>query len=222
MAEMKPIKLYAHNTGPNPWKVVIVLEELGIPYDMELMDLSAVKKEPYISINPNGRVPAIQDPNTGITLWESGAIIQYLVDLYDKEDKLTFRQSPEKYLLNQWLHFQMSGQGPYFGQAAWFKNFHPEKLPSAIERYEKEVQRVISVLDTYLTGRDWLVGNKCTYADLAFVTWAQLVPWFFKDAGGLDIASKWPNYHKWMSAMEARPAVKKTLEMKAEASKKGH
>ena len=86
-----------------------MLEELEIPYKTVEQETSTIKQAPYTDINPNGRVPAIQDPNTGITLWESGAIIEYLVNEYDKEGKLHYFKSPEKYLTQQWLHFQMSG-----------------------------------------------------------------------------------------------------------------
>jgi glutathione S-transferase len=122
---VKPINVYVIPPGPNPWKVIIILEELGIPYEMKILGYAEVKSEPYVSINPNGRVPAIEDPNTGITIWESGAIVEYLVDQYDKEEKISYSSLPEKYYLKQWLHFQMSGQGPYFGQAAWL-------FPSAV------------------------------------------------------------------------------------------
>ncbi len=80
-----------------------------------------IKQKPYTDVNPNGRVPSIKDPNTGITLWESGAIIDYLIDTYDKEGKLSYTEFPQKYEQRCWEHFQMSGQGPYFGQLAWFK-----------------------------------------------------------------------------------------------------
>ena len=106
--------------GPNPWKVAMVLEELSIPYETEMMEFGALKQEPYVSVNPNGRVPAIKDPNTGITLWETGAIIDYLLDYYDKENKLQYAEFPQKYHQKSWEHFQMSGQGPYYGQLAWF------------------------------------------------------------------------------------------------------
>lgn len=119
-----------------------------------------VKKEPYTKINPNGRTPSIVDPNTGITLWESGAILEYLVEEYDKEGKLTFTTSPEKYHLKQYLHFQMSGQGPYFGQTVWFRKFHPEPLPSAKKRYDEQLVRVVEVLDGILKGKTYLVGEK--------------------------------------------------------------
>jgi glutathione S-transferase len=126
------------------------------------VEASKIKELPYISINPNGRLPAVEDPNTNITLWESGAIIQYLVEKYDTEHIISYDVEPEKYFQSQYLFFQMSGQGPYFGQGYWFSFAHPEKVPSAIERYDKEIKRVVGVLDLALKGKQWLVGNKCT------------------------------------------------------------
>lgn len=121
-----------------------------------------LKKPPFEKINVNGRVPAIEDPNTNITLWESGAIIEYLQETYDKSNTFTYTSSPEKYLVKQWLHFQMSGQGPYFGQGAWFEKFHSEKIESARQRYKDQVKRVLSVIDNHLksTGQQYLVGDK--------------------------------------------------------------
>ena len=89
-----------------------MLEELKIPYTTEYMDFADLKKAPFEKLNPNGRVPVIIDPNTNITLWESGAIIEYLVATYDKSASLTYTSTPEKFYVSQWLHFQMSGQGP--------------------------------------------------------------------------------------------------------------
>lgn len=145
-------------------------------------------------------------------MWESGAIIEYLVDMYDKDSKLDITTMPEKYHLKQFLHFQMSGQGPYFGQASWFANFHPEKVPSAIERYRNEVKRVTKVLDAVLkkNGDGYLVGGKCTYADLSFVTWAQSTQYFMKD-DDFDFAKECPNYDAWMNSLVERPMVKKVL-----------
>ena len=212
MSSLKPITLYSHKGGPNPWKVAIILEELGVPYENTF---PAVKEEPYLSINPNGRVPAIEDPNTGITLWESAAIIQYLIENYDKEGKISYSKAPEKHYQMQWLAFQVSGQGPYFGQAAWFAHFHPEKLPSAQERYIKEIDRVCGVLDTWLQKHEYLVGDKCTFADLSFITWAQIVPGL---TAGQDVTSKHKAYTAWYEKITSRPAVKKVLEDKASVS----
>jgi len=217
----QPIILYSHASGPNPWKVAIILEELGLKYETKFLEFPhGVKGKEFTAKNPNGRVPCIEDPNTGITLWESGAIIEYLIENYDKSGKLTYSSFPEKYHLKQWLYFQVSGQGPYFGQAAWFNNFHPEKLPSAIERYGKEIDRVTMVLNNALEGKEYLVGDKCTYADLSFVTWAAFAP---VAAGPHKIDwEAYPNYKAWLDRLNSRPAVKKVLEDKQKAGAKGH
>lgn len=124
------------------------------------MDFNDLKKPPFEKICVNGRVPAIEDPNTGITLWESAAIIDYLVETYDKEKRLTYTTTPEKFLVSQWVYFQMSGQGPYYGQAVWFHKYHSEQLESAKERYEEQIKRVLHVLNNALEGREYLVGDK--------------------------------------------------------------
>lgn len=179
----KPITLYSHATGPNPWKVVAILEELNVPYETKFIRNENIKQEPFISVNPNGRVPAIEDPNTNITLWESGAILEYLVETYDKERKVSFEPgTPEYYHAKQWLQFQTSGQGPYFGQYVWFSVWHSEKIPSAQERYLNEIRRVCGVIDKFLGGREWLVGGKFSYADTAFLPWFGILGKFTGDA----------------------------------------
>ncbi|KAI9654951.1 MAG: glutathione S- transferase, nitrogen catabolite repression regulator [Bathelium mastoideum] len=212
-----PIILYSHASGPNPWKISILLEELGLAYETRFKEFPDLKVEPYISLNPNGRVPAIEDRNTGIVLAESGAIIQYLIDTYDTEGRLTYSSSTEKYKLLQWLAFQISGQGPYFGQKAWFSNFHAEKVPSAEKRYADEIKRVLGVIDAHLVKQqtEYLVGNKVTYADLAWITWNSLLGWLVPD---LDWQKEFPAFAAWNSRLLARPAVKKVLEAKAKMS----
>lgn len=158
-------------------------------------------------------VPAIEDPNTGLVLWESGAIIEYLIDRYDTSAKLTFTSLPEIYHAKQWLHFQMSGQGPYFGQAAWFTHYHKEKIPSAVERYRGEVKRVTMVLDNALEGKEYLVGNKCSYADLSLIVWSKMIPYLFGDEKLPDFAGEYLNYHAWIERLLARPAVSKVLQI---------
>ena len=100
---------------------------------------------------------------------ESDAIFVYLVDKYDPEHKISAVTEGDKFHQLQWLFFQASGQGPHYGQAAWFLRYHPEKIPSAIERYQNEMRRVLSVLESVLSKQEWLVGEKCTIADLSFV-----------------------------------------------------
>ncbi|KAI1469864.1 glutathione S-transferase [Daldinia caldariorum] len=211
MSSLKPIILWG-NSAPNPVKIQIILEELNIPYEEKTVDFLQVKQEPYISVNPNGRVPAIEDPNTGVTLWESGAIIEYLIDTYDKEHKLSYGTSPEKYLIQQWIAFQISGQGPYYGQAVWFSTLHPEKIQSAIDRYVKEIERVRSVLEKHLSTSPsgWLVGDKVTVADIAWVMWEHIALVLLK-MQGIDLEGKYPHYEAWYKKLSERPAVQKGI-----------
>lgn len=218
-SQIKPIKVWGQN-GPNPPKVGIILEELGLPYEVNPIPLSDVKKPEYLAINPNGRVPAIHDPNTDITLWESGAIIEYLIERYDTTHRLSFAPgTPESYHAKQWLYFQVSGQGPYYGQLAWFKRYHPEQVPSAIDRYAKEVNRVSGVLDGFLAqqkekhGRGdgpWLVGNKLSYADIAFIPYQRILSMLLeKDVYDAD---NYPHVKEWLGKMTSHETVKKVFE----------
>lgn len=129
-----------------------------MPY--KKIDVEDPKSESFLKINPNGRTPAIIDPNNSdFTLWESGAIVEYLVDKYDSEGKLTLADANQNWLLKQHLHFQMSGQGPYFGQAVWFYR-QAEAIPVAKKRYINQLVRVLEVLDNILKDREYLVGDK--------------------------------------------------------------
>jgi glutathione S-transferase len=214
-SQLKPIKVYGKG-GPNPPKVAIVLEELGIPYEVEDLTFEDIKKEYFLSINPNGRMPAIYDPNTDLTLWESGAILEYLIEKYDTEHKISFVPgSAEYFLAKQWLFFQTSGQGPYYGQAIWFKRLHSEPLPSAVQRYIKEINRVTGVLDNHLAKQakgsegPWLVGGKLSYADIAFYNWqAATAKMLEKDEFNLD---DYPHVKKWLEKLEERDSIKKIV-----------
>ncbi|KAL3441790.1 glutathione transferase [Aspergillus insuetus] len=210
---MKPIIVWLTPSGPNPWKVVVVLEELGLPYELKSFSFEDVKKKPFIDINPNGRVPAIVDPNTDLTLWESGAIIQYLIEQYDTEKILSYDSLREKHLLNQWLHFQMSGQGPYYGQLAWFTVLHAEKLPSAITRYKNEALRVLGVLNTVLEGKAWLVGDKCTFVDLSFLPWNENLG-ILLGATLDEVFEPFPNVQSWHDKMRSRESWVKCCELR--------
>lgn len=221
----------------------MVLKALKLPYDTEFVDFAEIKKEPYILVNPNGRVPSIEDPNTGVslflyhqterietdvviklTLWESGAIIQYLVSKYDPSNSISFPDGSDAfYQMVQWICFQISGQGPYFGQAAWFIMFHQEKLPSAISRYLKEIARVVSVIDLHLsrTKQKFLVADKensegkLTCADIIFMPWGavaeQMESQFEEPLFG---DGKNEAYQAWMKRVMAHPAVAEATEEK--------
>ncbi|KAH6968159.1 glutathione S-transferase [Fusarium avenaceum] len=215
---MLPIRLWMagpkEHAGPNPWKVVFVLEELGLPYELKVINTANIKSPPLTDLNPNGRVPVIEDPNRdNFILWESGAVLTYLVQEYDKDKSLTYNDGPNTHLLNQWLYFQTSGQGPYFGQAAWFKIHHPERVQSAIDRYENEIHRVLGVLERSLEGKEWLVGDKMTFADMSFVSYNSLLFLFFECAPE-DALKKYPNVEAWHNRMITKDSWKKVMELK--------
>lgn len=217
--QLKPIHVWGQG-GPNPPKVAMILEELGVPYETEAVPLSDIKKPAYLAINPNGRLPSIHDPNTDITLWESGAIVEYLIEQYDPTHKISFpRGTPEAYHAKQWLFFQVSGQGPYYGQFGWFNLYAPERIPLAVERYAKEINRVTAVLEGHLAkqeegegeGGRWLVGGKCSYADIAFIAWQVTVARVAKPEE--YSVEKYPHVKAWLDRMLEREGTKRGYDL---------
>ncbi|EMR69011.1 hypothetical protein MGN70_011869 [Eutypa lata] len=221
-SNLKPIRIYGKN-GPNPPKVPIILEELGVPYEFEDVPFTDVKGPAYLAVNPNGRLPAIRDPNHesgDLVLWESGAILEYLVERYDASRRISFAPgSAEAQHARQWLFYQATGQGPYYGQAVWFKLYHPEPVPSAVERYLKEIKRVTGVLEGWLQkqvdegtgGADgpWLVGGRVSYADISWVTWQSMIPTRFgKEEFDQD---EFPLVKAWLERIVKREAVNKII-----------
>ncbi|KAI0187293.1 glutathione S-transferase-like protein [Xylaria flabelliformis] len=209
---LKPLKVYGVY-GPNPSKVIVVIEELGLQWEDQGVGIGDVKKPHFVAVNPNGRLPAIYDPNTDLTLWESSAIVDYLVETYDKDNKISFpKGSNEAYQCKQWLFFQASGQGPYYGQAMWFHNRHAIKVPSAFERYAGEINRVTGVLESVLSAKKgngdgpYLVGDKLSFADLAFYTWQTTVVWALPE-GTVDYSVA-PTVKAWIDKIAERPSVK--------------
>ncbi|RPD81647.1 glutathione S-transferase C-terminal-like protein [Lentinus tigrinus ALCF2SS1-7] len=217
MSHGKQFTLYTHNTGPNGWKVAFVLEELGLTYESIYLEFNSGehKRPPFTDINPNGRIPALIDHRNGdFTVWESGAIILYLVDKYDTEKRISVADEKERYHLIQWLFFQASGQGPYFGQAIWFMRYHSEKVPSAVERYQKEILRIFSVLDGVLAKAPggWLVGGKLTVADLSFIPWNNgAIKFVLADLKDVDVEKQYPALWAWHQKLLERESVKKCL-----------
>ncbi|KAF4953667.1 hypothetical protein FSARC_12352 [Fusarium sarcochroum] len=220
---MQTIKIYngPPGSGPNPWKVVIVLKELGLPWEFVWIPYSDIDKEPYISINPNGRLPTMIDPNTNVTLFESGAIIQYLIGQYDTKHLVSYpaQNLQEKYATDSWLMLQMSGQGPMFGQKMWFTHFHQKRnVETAISRYADQVKRILNVINGHLQKRRqeldlgadnpvWLVGDKCTYGDLSFVPWNILLLTSLFPGEEFKPEESFPEFFRWHQAMIGRPAV---------------
>ncbi|KAI0659285.1 glutathione S-transferase C-terminal-like protein [Cubamyces menziesii] len=214
----KQFTLYGDVAGPNPLKVAIVLEELGLEYDVVSVDIfkNEHKGPEYTKLNPNGRLPTLVDHSNGdFTIWESGAILLYLAEKYDKEHKLSVADEGDKFHLIQWLFFQASGQGPYFGQAVWFMRYHPEKIPSAIERYQKEILRVLGVLESVLSKQEWLVGGKLTIADLSFIPWnGAAIDFVLAGVESVNVEKEYPSVYKWHKKLTQRSAVARLLEIR--------
>jgi glutathione S-transferase len=201
------IDLYTSPT-PNGWKVSIALEELEMPYEVHPIDLTKlVQKEPwFLAINPNGRIPAIVDRDEGdFPVFESGAILIYLAE---KGGGLLPTDRRGRSRVIQWLMFQMGGIGPMMGQANVFFRYFPEKLQSAIDRYQNESRRLFEVLDRRLAEGEWLADGY-SIADIANWSWVRIHGWSGVSIEGLS------NLQRWMAAMDARPAVQRGVKVPA-------
>lgn len=196
------ITLYTWPT-PNGIKASIALEELGLPYKTEGMDISTniQKEEWYLKINPNGRIPAILDGSQRV--FETGSILMYLADKYDIERKISYAPGTPEYIeQTSWVMFQMGGIGPMQGQANHFRLFAQVRSDYAIKRYIDETKRLYSVLESRLKESAYLAGSKYTIADIANFTWVRAGP------PSLEIdLSEFPALKKWVEAIDQRVAV---------------
>jgi glutathione S-transferase/GST-like protein len=197
------ITLYTAAT-PNGHKVSIALEELGLQYQVRVLDLAAgeQKQDWYLALNPNGRIPAIVDHDAGdFPVFESGAILVWLAE---KTGRLMPADPKGRSLVLQWLMFQMAGVGPMMGQANVFFRYLPEKIPVAIDRYQAEGRRLLAVLDHRLADHEYLAGDY-SIADIANFAWARTHRWSGIDLSGL------PHLQRWLKQIRARPAVERGL-----------
>ena len=204
--QTKPIELYYWPT-PNGWKITIMLEELGAPYEVKYVNIGKGEQfEPsFLKIAPNNRMPAIVDPEgpdgKPISIFESGAILQYLGRKFGKFYPADERAKVE---VEQWLFWQMGGLGPMAGQAHHFRNYAPVKIAYGIDRYTNEVNRLYGVMDTRLADREFLAGDY-SIADMASVGWVRS----HKNQGqDLD---DFPHLRRWFETLLARPAVERGL-----------
>ena len=199
------IELFTAAT-PNGWKASITLEELALPYKVRRIDFEKrEQKEPwYLLLNPNGRIPTIVDhDNGGFAVFESGALMIYLAE---KARRLLPSDVKGRSLVIQWLMFQMGGIGPMMGQANVFFRYAPERIPYAIERYQREVRRLFEVLDTRLKDHEFLAGDY-SIADIANWSWVRGYKWSGVTLDGL------PNLTRWLDAIAERPAVKRGVDV---------
>ncbi len=204
------LQLYSLPT-PNGVKVSIMLEEIGLPYEPHLVDFQHDDQlsPAFLSLNPNNKIPAIIDPNgpggKPLALFESGAILIYLAE---KTGQLLPKDAAARYETIQWLMWQMGGVGPMFGQLGFFHKFagkdYEDKRPR--DRYVAEAKRLLGVLDQRLSGRQWLMGDTYTIADIAVFPWVRTLIDFYQ-AGELVQIENFPQVTRTLAAFVARPAV---------------
>ena len=212
------LQLYSLNT-PNGVKVSIMLEEIGLPYEPHFIDIT--KNETwgpeFLSLNPNGKIPAIIDPDgpdgKPLALFESGAILIYLAE---KTGKLIPADAAGRYETIQWLMWQMGGLGPMFGQLGFFHRFAGKAIEDKrpLERYVAESKRLLGVLDSRLEGRNWIMGDDYTIADISMLGWVRNLIGFY-EARDLVSFDSLTNVPAWLERGLARPAVQRGLEIPA-------
>ncbi|OBQ94831.1 MAG: glutathione S-transferase [Mesorhizobium sp.] len=208
------LQLYAWPT-PNGVKISIALEEIGLAYEPHPVDIGKNESwtPEFLSLNPNGKIPAIIDPNgpggKPIGLFESGAILLYLSD---KTGKLIPADPIRRYETIQWVFFQMAAIGPIFGQVGFFNKFAGREIADKrpLERYRDESRRLIGVLETRLKGRQWIMDDEFTIADVATLGWVRNLIGFYeaRDLVGFD---DFPGVAAWLERGLARPAVQRGL-----------
>ncbi|WOD18878.1 glutathione binding-like protein [Paraburkholderia kirstenboschensis] len=209
------LQLYSLPT-PNGVKVSIMLEETGLPYEPHLVrfDTNDQMTPEFLSLNPNNKIPAIIDPNgpdgRPLQLFESGAILIYLAD---KTGQLIPQNAAGRYEAIQWVMFQMGGIGPMFGQLGFFHRFagkeYEDKRPR--DRYVAESKRLLGVLEQRLEGREWILGDQYSIADIATFPWVRNLIGFY-EAGELVGIQEFPNVRRVLAAFVARPAVVRGLD----------
>jgi GST-like protein len=197
------IKVYTHG-GPNPRKITILLEELGWPYEWELVDMyvGQHRSPEFLAVNPNGRLPALLDtegPDGPLVLWESGAILQYLAE---KAGQLLPRAGVQRYTVLKWLHFQVT-HAPYLGNAHLYRVMYRDAHPFDIKRFTIESSRIYRVLEGQLALVPFVAGTEYSIADIAWYPWIEYHAW-----QGQDLAN-YPHIARWFDAMAQRPAVRK-------------
>jgi len=201
------IKFY-YNLAPNPTKVALCLEEMGLPYELVPVDTRKGEqhKPEFLKVNPNAKVPAIVDGDA--TVFDSNAILLYLAEKTGKF--LPAKSDKARGELLSWLMFVASGIGPYSGQAVHFRNFAPEPKDYAVNRYTFEAQRHWGILESRLASRQWILGDAYTVVDMAVWGWSRLVP----NVLGPDGYAALPNVKRHVDEISARPAAQRALALK--------
>jgi GST-like protein len=208
------LQLYSLPT-PNGVKVSIMLEEIALPYEVHLIDFNKddQKTPEFLSLNPNGKIPAIIDPDgpggKPLGLFESGAILQYLAE---KTGKLLPADAARRYQTIQWVHFQMGGIGPMFGQLGFFNKFAGKEIEDKrpLQRYVAETRRLLGVMEVRLDGRQWIMDDDYTIADISMLGWVRNLIGFY-EARDLVAFDSFRHVAAWLERGLARPAVQRGL-----------
>lgn len=201
------LKFY-YNASPNPTKVALFLEEANIPYEAIAIDTRKgdQHKAEFLAVNPNGKVPAIDDG--GVVVFDSNAILLYLAEKTGKF--LPARSDKSRGELLSWLMFVATGVGPYSGQSVHFRNFAPEKVDYAINRYAFEADRHYKILDARLAKQKYMVGDSYTIVDMGVWGWVRMMPLVL----GEQAWAKFPNLKRLIDEISARPAAQRALTLK--------
>ena len=211
------IQLYSLPT-PNGVKAPIMRGECGLDYDVHRISIGDPEDQmtpEFLSLNPNNKIPAMIDPDgpggEPIGLWESGAMLIYLGD---KTGRFLPREGAARYHTIQWLMFQMGGVGPMFGQIGFFHRYKGREIEDKrpLERYRSESKRLVGVLETRLEGRDWIMGEDFTIADISLLGWVRNLVGFY-GAGELVEFDSFKRVPAWLERGLARPAVQRGLEI---------
>jgi GST-like protein len=199
------IDLYTFTT-PNGRKASIMLEEVGLDYNVHSIDITKGEQftPEFVEINPNSKIPAIIDRDADITVFESGAILIYLAQ---KTGKLLSSEPKQRFQTIEWLMFQMGSVGPMFGQYNHFYKYAPDKIPYAIERYKKETLRLYEVLNTQLTKSEYVSGEEYTIADIAIYPWIAAYEFMELSLDGHQ------ELKRWYESIEQRPAVDRGMKV---------
>jgi GST-like protein len=208
------ITLYTFTT-PNGRKISIMLEELGLPYDVKTINI--LKNEQFapdfLAVAPNNKIPAIVDHDAEggpLSLFESGAILTYLAE---KTGKFLAPSGAARFKTLEWLHWQMGGLGPMFGQLGFFGVFAKERMPVPTQRYQSECERLLAVMDRHLSSNDYLAGADYTIADMASYPWVFTVNLHLAPLLGEHVKTHCPAVVRWLDRVGARPAVQRGMKV---------
>ncbi|KAH0354824.1 glutathione S-transferase, partial [Aureobasidium melanogenum] len=215
-SNIKPLILHAHTTGPNPIKIAIALEKLKLPYKIKLWEFgdnpeNGLKGAKFLAINENGRVPALEDPNTGVVSWESGAVMNYIRRKYDTENKLGPQGKSEQDVVDfeKWEYFLLTTVGPMTGQTNWYRHYNEVKNEDALNRYAAQTYRCYQVLEGQLkkTDGESILPGGYTAVDAHFEPWIRQHAYAQLSLDDYPMVSKW--LKKYGETEEVKAAYKK-------------